>query len=34
MTELFIVLVVLRVLEFIKIVFFGEYPPGPLGMGY
>jgi hypothetical protein len=34
MTELVIALVVLRVLEFIKVVFFGEYPPGPLGMGY
>ena len=34
MTELVIVLVVLRVLEFIKVVFFGDYPSGPLGMGY
>lgn len=34
MKELVVVLVVLRFIEFIKIVFFGEYPPGPLGMGY
>jgi hypothetical protein len=34
MTELVITLVVLRILQFIKIVFFGEYPSGPMGMGY
>lgn len=34
MMELGIVLVVLRFIEFIRVVFFGSYPAGPLGMGY
>jgi len=34
MQQLFIVLILARIIDFIKTVFFGDYPPGPLGMGY
>jgi hypothetical protein len=34
MTQFVLALLFFRVLDFIKTVFFGAYPSGPLGMGY